>query len=113
MPIKILLEKYCKASYAYAYGLRVNDNSVKAEQELESIARDLDEAGDNLRKAIKEYNSIALSNRLISLLSNHVFAQGSYLSALLDGRKEEWLAKTLEDYNKSKSDLKDFVKELE
>lgn len=113
MSIKLLVEKYCKASYAYAYGLRVNDNSVKAEQELESIARDLDEAGDNLRKAIKEYNSIALSNRLVSLLSNHVFAQGSYLSALIHKSNKHWLAKTLEDYNKSKSDINDFVKELE
>ncbi|QQG32221.1 hypothetical protein CkP1_0238 [Citrobacter phage CkP1] len=113
MTIKVLLEKYRKASYAYSYGLRANDGSVRAEQELESIARDLDEAGYNLRKAIKEYNSIALYNRLISLLSNYIFAQGSYLSALLNSSKEEWLAKTLEDYNKSKSNLKDFVKELE
>lgn len=113
MSIKILLEKYRKASYAYSYGLRVDDGSVRAEQELESIARDLDEAGANLRKAVESRGSIALSNRMTSLMCNHVFAQGSYLSALLDGRKEEWLAKTLEDYNKSKSDLNDFVKELE
>ena len=113
MPIKILLEKYRKASYAYSYGLRVNDGSVRAEQELESIARDLDEAGYNLRKAVESYGSIALSNRLVSLMCNHVFAQGSYLSALLNSRKEEWLAKTLADYNKVNTDIDNFVKELE
>lgn len=113
MPIKILLEKYRKASYAYSYGLRVNDGSVRAEQELESIARDLDEAGANLRKAVESRGSIALSNRMVSLMCNHVFAQGSYLSALLNGRKEEWLAKTLADYNKVNTDIDNFVKELE
>lgn len=114
MSIKVLLEKYRKASYAYAYGLRVNDGSVRAEQELESIARDLDEAGYNLRKAVESRGSIALFNRMVSLMCNLVFAQGSYLSALLNGRrKEEWLAKTLADYNKVNTDIDNFVKELE
>lgn len=113
MPIKILLEKYRKASYAYSYGLRVDDGSVRVEQELESIARDLDEAGANLRRAIESLGSIALSNRMTSLMCNHVFAQGSYISALLNSRKEEWLAKTLADYNKVNADIDNFVKELE
>lgn len=112
MHIKLLLEKYRKASYAYAYGLRVDDGSVRAEQELESIARDLDEAGDNLRRAVKA-KVPELANYMSNLMTKQLFAQGSYLSALLNGRKQEWLAKTLEDYNKSKSDLNDFVKELE
>jgi hypothetical protein len=112
MSIKILLEKYRKASYAYSYGLRVDDGSDRAEQELESIAQDLDEAGANLRKAVESRGSIALSNRMASLICNYVFAQGSYISALLNNRKEEWLAKTLADYNKVNADIDNFIKEL-
>ena len=50
---------------------------------------------------------------MTSLMCNHVFAQGSYISALLNSRKEEWLAKTLADYNKVNTDIDNFVKELE
>ncbi|HIH9267809.1 hypothetical protein VPA32_orf241 [Klebsiella phage vB_KpnM_VPA32] len=112
MSIKILLEKYRKASYAYSYGLRVDDGSVRAEQELENIARDLDEAGANLRRAVKA-KAPELANAMSNLMTTQLFAQGSYLSALLKGRKEEWLAKTLADYNKAKADVDNFVKELE
>lgn len=112
MHIKLLLEKYRKASYAYSYGLRVDDGSVRAEQELESIARDLDEAGDNLRRAVKA-KVPKLANHISNLMTKQLFAQGSYLSALLNGRKQEWIAKTLADYNKAKTDVDNFVKELE
>jgi hypothetical protein len=112
MHIKLLLEKYRKASYAYSYGLRIDDGSVRAEQELESIARDLDEAGDNLRRAVKA-KVPELANYMSNLITKQLFAQGSYLSALLNGRNEEWLAKTLADYNKAKTDVDNFVKELE
>lgn len=111
MPIKLLLEKYLKASYAYSYGLRVNDGSVSFEQELESIARDLDEAGDNLRLAVLR-NAPQLANTLSNLLITLVFKQGSYLSQLNSKRNDEWLAKTLTDYNKAKEDVYNIVKEL-
>lgn len=75
MSIKLLLEKYRRASYAYSYGLRVEDGSVRSEQELESIARDLDEAGDNLRLAVKRRApelANAMSNLLVTQLFNKV-----------------------------------------
>ena len=111
MSIKTLLEKYLKASYAYSYGLRVNDGSVGFEQDLESIARDLDEAGDNLRLAVLR-NAPQLANALSNLLITLLFKQGSYLSQLNSKRNDVWLAKTLTDYNKAKEDVYNIVKDL-
>lgn len=109
--VKTMFEKYFKASRAYSYALRVSKGTVAEEQEMESIARDLDEAGKNLRDFVSPKGE-AVVHKLNILLSSHVWAQGSYISAIIGRRGGEWLAKTQTDYNESKASLNKFIEEL-
>ncbi|QQG32214.1 hypothetical protein CkP1_0239 [Citrobacter phage CkP1] len=119
MTIKILLEKYRKASYAYSYALqqnysyalRQNYSSEEADQKLQSIGRDLDEAGFNLRKAVEPYGSDYL-NKMSSLIITQLYKQGSYISALIDN-KEKYLIKAFEDFNKASEAVDKFIEELD